>query len=343
MTDTAGRTEDEVEARQLLASPALFLHGMDFDAGTASLTPMTEESYARSVALDGRIEAAGAEHRIGLDALDRAAIAPRPGRRSLHFIFHKGYCGATLLSRLLGAVDELFALREPPPLDLLGREARRLGGAGALTPERWRWANTVNLQLMARSWRDEDYAVVTAPPSCNQIMPGLVGWTPQCRAILLYVEPEPFIAGLMREDRQAREAADMEALYYADFRAIVGDEAPALAEMGPARRAAMVWLAHGHAFRTMTADPAFEGRLLPVDFDLFLGAPAQALSQICAFLGKPVDATAAESLTGEAGMMGGPSGPGARRAELDSLRAAHRAEIDDALRWVAPWIDRLGF
>jgi hypothetical protein len=340
---------DTLDSASLLKDPALLLRGLDLKAGQATLTPMTAAEYAAAERLDGAIETAGPDETVPLEALDQAVIAPNPGRRSLHFIFQKGNCGAALFSRILGEVDGLFSLREPAVLDMLGRAARRIGRDPDAPDERaWRWANTVNLTMMARTWKDDEHALVAAPAHCTEIMRGMLGWSPQCRALLLYVDIERFIAAALHDDLWPAMERDVAALYHDDFRMIARDEAPPLVEMSRAQRAAAAWLVHGCEYRRMVNDEAFQGRAMAVDFDTVLTAPGQALMQICAFLEKPLEPAVAAFLTEENGPMhqfarrGHPVFGPNRKTALDGVRCANAAEIDAALAWAEPWQAKLG-
>ena len=73
---------------------------------------MSEEDYRAASFLDQRLLGPQSETReIGWAEL--AAAFTAEARRDAQFIFHIGHVGSTLISRLSGELDGVFALREP--------------------------------------------------------------------------------------------------------------------------------------------------------------------------------------------------------------------------------------
>ncbi len=78
-----------------------------------------ETAYRAASFLDDRI--LGPATRGGWLPLDRVLEAARHAAdlRPLHFIFHTGHVGSTLVSRLLDETGAVLSLREPLPLRTL--------------------------------------------------------------------------------------------------------------------------------------------------------------------------------------------------------------------------------
>ena len=87
----------------MLTSPSMFLRDLDPLRGIATFSPMSEESYRASAFLDNRIVRAGdRDAAMDLDHLLELVRARPRRRRPIHYIFHIGHCGSTLLSKVLG-------------------------------------------------------------------------------------------------------------------------------------------------------------------------------------------------------------------------------------------------
>src|SRR5262249_28044027 len=138
-------------AEELVRSPA-WLPLEAAPDGTVRLIRLDEAAYRAASFLDQRLLGAGyREGACGVAVLDAAATRlPRPA----HYIFHIGHVGSTLISRLIGARERFFCLREPAllrPLAALsptaGTRARSLDVALALLGRTWRPGQSVVLKV----------------------------------------------------------------------------------------------------------------------------------------------------------------------------------------------------
>ena len=111
-------------------TPEWLAFELDPATDRVALLRMTEEAYREASFLDQRILGPASEiQRTDWSAL--AAAVPEDARRDVQYIFHIGNVGSTLVSRLLGELDEVQALREPL---LLRSFADRLG---PVAPSPW--------------------------------------------------------------------------------------------------------------------------------------------------------------------------------------------------------------
>jgi hypothetical protein len=251
-----------------------------------------------------------------------------------------GHCGSTLLSRLLGEIDGLFALREPAVVMGLTRSARRLAEPGfPISPERWAMLRDIALTMLGRTWRESDTALVKATSDAVSLAPALLNVTGEERAVLLYVDLETFLATMLRPHTRRELKLFARDFRVADFRRLVPD-APADAEAYPdGRLAALAWLLHVRLMAAVLDDPVLGTRALALAFDDYLAEPARWLGEMAAFFGCPQPAAAMATLASGEAAAAYAKGPGqrydaARRArELAAARSAHGAEIDDALAW----------
>src|SRR3954469_14461070 len=167
----------------LFASPDHYLHSFEGDA--ALFVPMDRAAYQRSIFLDRRISPAseGAMH-LPFSAL--AGKAPRPA--AIGWIFHVAHCGSTLLARALDRVSANLVLREPLALRQL-----------ALTPDAERLA--VTLAMVSKRYGGDLPTIVKANVPVNFLLPDLVAFDSNARAIFLHCGLRDYLLAILRNDK----------------------------------------------------------------------------------------------------------------------------------------------
>jgi hypothetical protein len=129
-------------------------------------------------------------------AADAAARITQP--LPLHFIFHTGHVGSTLVSRLLDETGVVLPLREPLPLrslaeahDVLPMPESLLSGP--------QFAETLGtmLQLWSRGYDWTRAVIVKATSSAGRLAIPRLESRPATRAICLNLRAEPYLATLL--------------------------------------------------------------------------------------------------------------------------------------------------
>jgi hypothetical protein len=194
-------------------------------------------------------------------------------RSDARWIFHIGHVGSTLVSRLLGELDGVLAIREP-------RLLRDL----ALTPAeiRHRYVEPVP-KLMSRTFSDTEVACVKATSFASEIAPDLV--PPNQRALFMYASPRNYIASILAGENSVEE-----------LRLLAGRRAQRLNGRGiyiPAQndagQAAVAWATEMTALEA-ASDAMSDRSIKWVDFDEILGDVELALVQIGSFFRFTFDA-----------------------------------------------------
>jgi hypothetical protein len=337
-------SQDPARQERLLAmltSPAMFLRDLDPLRGIATFTPMSEESYRNSAFLDNRIQRAG-ERDIAIDLDDLLdLVQARPHRRRpIHYVFHIGHCGSTLLSRILGDRDCFLALREPPLLMGLSRSMRALGRPGfPISRERWESLLSLSLWMLSKTWRPEQTVLVKPTSQAGGLIPVLMDYTGLEKAVLLYVDLETHLPMILRP--HTRRETRLFAADYAvrDFARLAPGYPDSPDRYTVAQLAVMSWLLHVRDFAGITAQASAAARCLPLHFEAFLRRPGDAIVEICRFFGQPVKHSELERLTSPDLLQRAAKntdqtyGEDARRRELESARQEYRQEIEEGLTW----------
>lgn len=259
---------------EVMAGPALFAQNIDFERRAILFVRLTQDEYRAASFLDNRILTADMQggwirFETVAEAVSGAQIA-----RPLHFIFHSGHVGSTLLSRLLEGVPGVLGLREPLILrGFAAAQDRGEPGLDALIGQQ-----TV---LWARGFADTSAVVVKATSSAARLGPALMAAAPASRAICLNVGLGTYLATLLAGENSAADLAGHGPERAARLAALTGGATPAVQTLG--EQAALAWVTE-----TLTqADLArtFGARVLRLDFDAFLANVEAGLRAACSHYG----------------------------------------------------------
>ena len=175
------------------------VQAIDPHARLARLIRMDPRAYREASFLDDRVLSMGRESLLcNLDDLIASAAdvaSPPPG-----WIFHIGHVGSTLLSRLLGELEGVLAIREP-------RSLRDL--AAASREERPQMANALR-RLMARREAGDRAVIVKATSFVSEFAPLLV--EAGSRLLFLYASPENYIASILAGENSLKELAALQSI-----------------------------------------------------------------------------------------------------------------------------------
>jgi hypothetical protein len=239
---------------RLIENRDWLVQAIDPRARLARLIRMDNAAYRDASFLDDRLLPQQLESRLcGLDELVSASkgIAGGPA----DWIFHIGHVGSTLVSRLLGELDGVLALREPRSLrDLaLVNEGERPLLAKALS------------RLMARRGPDDQAVIIKGTSFVSEYAPLLV--EPEAAVLFLHASPENYIAGILAGENSLQELAALNSTRMDRL----GSRGIALAgfDRGDAHRAAAAWACEMTSLEA-AAEAVLRQRILWADFDVIL-------------------------------------------------------------------------
>lgn len=306
-----------------IASPAMYPQALDGARAQILVIRMRGADYRAASFLDDRILSANtAGGWVPFGKVAEAAshfTSPRP----LHFIFHIGHVGSTLLSRLLEEIDGVLPLREPMPLRAL---------ADAPNPAMLE----TFLRLWSRGFDGTKSVVLKATSSAARLAQQLLDARPHAHAVYMYLPAEPYLATLLagenspvdlqrhQPERSARLAAS-------------GRAAPPITSLG--ELAAMSWLAETTTMHAVVERHKL--RVMPLNFDALLSNLPDALARVAAHLGLHADTARLAAVAKSPALLRYSKAPEyeyspAFRAEiLAQSRRDNAAEIQKGLAWLA--------
>lgn len=276
--------------QRLAGSVDVALQSFDLVRDRALLVELGASIYRQASFLDERILKPGAK--AAWVELSRVMEAARTVlfQHPVHFIFHTGHVGSTLVSRLLDETGAVLPLREPTALRQLAETYDALGRIDSLLDERG-FAILLSgfLRLCGRGDATTKAVVVKATSNVGRMAPALLAAHTTARAIYLNLRAEPYIVTLLSG---ANAAQDLRGHGPERFRRLAGYGASALAPLHQLSRgelAAASWLAE--TWSQQKALDAAGPRMIAVDFDTLLGDIKGEIGRIVRHLGLPHTAT----------------------------------------------------
>ena len=294
---------------------------VDPNAGLLRFAEMSAEDYREISFLDDRILGPVRNTHL-LKWSDIAGSRPAEAHMDARWIFHIGHVGSTLISRLLGELDDVLAVREPRALRDLTFFPRDI---------RDQFVPVVR-SLMSRTFEARQTAVVKATSMVSEIAAELIG--SDGRSLFLTVSPESYLQTILAGERSQSEQ-QMLASYYSARALARGIQWPDIPRSA-AEFAALVWSCEMTALEDAAASLP-SGSVQWLDFDAFLQAPEILLSASASFLGLPAPAERIGKIVNGPLMqrysksLDHEFGPDARRQLLEGAAARHGPAILSAL------------
>lgn len=255
-------------AEEIALDATWLVQALDPAAGMARLVAMDRDSYRAASFLDDRM----------LNQAIDAQIVPWPDvedaisedmRADARWIFHIGHVGSTLVSRLLGELPGVLAVREPRivrDLALIPSDVRA-GYLGAIP------------RLMSRTFAADEIACVKATSFASEIAPRLV---PQGeRALFIYARPRRYVASILAGENSLKELHG-----HADYREqrLASRGIAFSTARNDAERAAIGWACEMTSLEA-AADQMADRRVAWADFDAMLADLVPELERVTTAFG----------------------------------------------------------
>jgi len=323
---------------RVAGSPDVLVQKIDVSRDAALLVAIDQKTYRAASFLDDRVLTAGVQGAwVGYGRL-AASCAAIPNARPLHFIFHAGHVGSTLISRLLEEAGGVLSLREPLSLRLIADAHDVLGKPESFLSEPAFFALLdLHLRLWSRGYSDTTAVVLKATSICGRLAPAILSRLSSARAIYVNVRAEPYLATLLA----GQNPIDLRGHAPERIRRLVShgvDSSPPLHALSVGEVAALSWLVE--SWSACDALDAGGGRVAAVNFDTFLGNVEDGIGRVAQHLGVPHDAQFAQRaarspvMTRYAKAPEHAYTPDLRAQVLAQSRAQNGREINQGLLWL---------
>lgn len=245
---------------------------LDPSTGMVRLVAMDPESYRAASFLDDRLMQQPIDAQV-VPWPDVEAAAAEGEPSDARWIFHIGHVGSTLVSRLLGEVGGVLAVREPRILrDIAFSPAGVRGRYLAAMPK-----------LMSRGFAEQELACVKATSFASEIAAELVPAGE--RALFMFARPRHYVASILAGENSLKELHNM-AGYRTQRLASRGISMPA--PRSDADRAAIAWACEMTTLEA-AADVMGDRQIAWADFDAMLADMAGELVRVAAHFGFAAD------------------------------------------------------
>lgn len=334
------QTHPAADLGELLpVSPDAYPQKIDLSSGRVLVIRMDARAYRAASFLDDRVLGPGTHGGWFPVALVAEAAQRARNPRPLHFIFHAGHVGSTLLSRLLDDTGSVLGLREPLPLRTLADANDTLGRPESLlSTSQFDGLLETMLRLWARGYERTQATVVKATSSAGRIADLLLDGSPQSRAIYLSLRPEPYLATLLGG---ANSAVDLRGHGPGRMQRLLAGRDLAvepLHKLSAGELAALGWLVE--SLSCTNAIRHAGARVLPLDFDAFLADVAGGIAEVLAHFSLPQDTAWLAAVAKSPLLQQYSKAPelpftaGERIARLEESRRNNREEIAKGLAWI---------
>lgn len=324
---------------RLPSSPDAYPQKLDLSAEKVLLVRLDEAAYRAASFLDDRI--LGPATQGAWLPLGRIAAASQrlPRGHSVHFIFHAGHVGSTLVSRLLDETGSVLSLREPLPLRTLADAHDALGQVDSLlSTAQFDDALTLFMRLWSRGYAATQRVIVKATSSAGRLAAPILSCREDARAIYMNVRAEPYLATLLAGQNSPVDLRGHGPGRMRRLQSRVGTAFAPLHTLSLGELAAMSWLAESWTQRDAVRGHA--GKVIALDFEAFLADVTGSMAGILGHFGLPADA-AYLSTVGRSPVLTRYSKapefgytPNVRAEVLREARRQHRDEIRKGIAWL---------
>jgi len=328
---------------RLPVSPDIYAQKLDVARGLALLVQLDVDAYQAASFLDDRILTTATKGTWVPFARVVEAARLASDLRPLHFIFHTGHVGSTLVSRLLDATGHVLSLREPLTLRTLADSADVLGQPESLlSATQFDVLLETLLRLWSRGYDATRSVVLKATSSAGRLAAPLLAKHETARAIYLNLQSEPYLATLLAGQNSPIDLRGHGPGRMRRLQARIGTALTPLHTLSLGELAAMSWLAETWSQRDAMRE--FPERTLALDFDRFLGDVRRSMERVLRHFGLPGDPKYLQEvarnpvLTRYSKAPEHAYTPDIRAQVLNDSRQDNREEIRKGL----DWLERLG-
>lgn len=318
-------------ARDIVLDPDWLPHTFDVEGVNLAFVHVPDAARGELMFLSDE-HFAGDFEKVTIPAAAIAAEIGEASRAPIHFIFHTGFCGSTLLA---GALDlpGTRVLKEPDVLiNLANRMIRSDDQANRQRLE-------LVLRLLQRPGRPGKPVIVKPTNFANRLLENVLAQRPQSKTVLLYSDVETFLRSLLKRGMFGRIfgrklLAQLRSWSPLDF----GYGPDELLQLTDVQAAALAWLMQIHHFDAIAR--AFGDRVSLLDSPALLADPAAAIDRAQTLFGLGLDRNEVEAIASgpvfskHSKFADRDYSPEAREKEHQAASAAYSEELEMVVKWI---------
>ncbi len=277
---------------QFTQGAGLLPHLVDLPKDQVLLSQLTQEDYRKASFLDQRIITPQLRRQlVPWSELSRITL---PATATPQYIFHIGHVGSTLVSRLLGEIDTVLALREPQLLRNLCEISQiRDEPESPWSPDLYKQRFSEAIRWLSRSFDDNQRVMIKASSFVSEIAPQLLAESTD--ALILYAPLDRYIPTILAGEASVQETHMMAGARLKRLARHL-DKAPAqLWELSLAQRVAMSWMCELVSL-FIAKKTNNSANLLWMDFESFLRNPEERLTAVATHFGHDLSTEKANEL-----------------------------------------------
>ena len=268
----------------LPTSPNVYPQKLDLVAMAVLLVKLDPAAFRLASFLDDRVLGPSATGAWFPAAQISEAAQRIATTRPLHFIFHTGHVGSTLLSRLLDETGQILSLREPLPLRTLADAHDFLALRESLLGEsQFDLVLATFLRLWSRGHDSTRAVVVKATSTAGRMAVPILARAGQSRAIYMNMPAEPYLATLLAGQNSPVDLRGHGPGRMRRLSSRVGTPPSPLHTLSIGELAALSWLTESWTQRDAVRQ--FADRVLALDFEEFLGSVEHGIGLVLGHLG----------------------------------------------------------
>ena len=317
---------------------SLFPHLADLPQDQLLLSTMSETAYRQASFLDQRLFTSDLQRQV-VSWADVARV-PLPPLPKPQYIFHIGHVGSTLVSRLLGELDSVLALREPAIL-------RQLADVWINKPAGISWTREEQAERLdqvegwlSRLFHADQRVMIKASSFVSPLARPLLA--DQGTTLFLFTSLERYLQTILAGDASKQEAAALVDLRLLRLEQHCGERLVNKEMLSLAQTAALGWLCEMVTLCDAEVH-CRSARIAWMDFDEFLHQPGEQLQTAAGHFGRELSGDKARDLVSSPIMTRYSKAPefdysASLREEL--LAEAAQIHADD-IRQTLLWVDQL--
>lgn len=320
---------------QFTQDAGLLPHLVDLPNDQVLLSHLTQEDYRKASFLDQRIITPQLRRQL-VPWTELSSIA-LPATAPPQYIFHIGHVGSTLLSRLLGEIDTVLALREPQLLRNLCEISQiRTEPESPWSPDLYKQRLSEAVRWLSRSFQTDQRVMIKASSFVSEIAPQLL--TEPSDALVLYAPLDRYIPTILAGEASVQETHMMAGARLKRLAGHLGKAPAQLWELSLAQRVAMSWMCELVSLY-IAQKTSRSASLLWMDFESFLRDPEERLTAAATHFRRDLTAEKANELVNGPIMSSYSKAPehdyspDLRQELLDEANQSHAADIRTAMIW----------